>query len=424
MTNRRLVRSSVWLFMDRFFRLAIGFLVGVAIARHYGPSAYGQLSYVVATAGILTSLANVGLDEIAPRDLAAKDRAACSADIQKTAILLRLLAEMLAYALLIGFMAITQGISAVFWISAVYGTYFLLQATDIVEYRLRVDGEFGAIAKLRSGASLLSGLSKLAVVYFDLPLIWIAAAMIFEYVLATAWYVRLAQERNWWSISRFDLGYARDVLLRSGFLIMTGLMGALQVRIDSLMVEHYLGWESVGHYAAAIKLMELFDTGAIVLSIVLVPEFAKKPVTQLPSLARQAYLAGLLLYLLSLPVMLVVWILFPQVYGPSYGAGQEIMPYLFIRPVFILMGFLRTGLAVAEGRYTALPLYSLSGCLFSAILGWLLIPAYGLTGAAIASMASLLISNLTMDLFFYRQHLGWILTCPMEIKSLARQIHT
>ena len=417
-----LVRSSAWLFMDRFFRIGVGFLVGVIIARHYGPADYGQLAYVVATAGLLTSFANVGLDEIAPRDLAAKDRAVSSLDLQKTAILLRLFAETLAYLLLIGFMAITQGLSMVFWLSAIYGGYFLLQSTDILEYRLRVDGEYGQIARLRSSASLASACLKLAAVYYGLPLTWIASAMLLEYAFATAWYAQLAHRLNWWSDARFNIRYARNVLRRSGFLIITGFMAALQVRIDSLMIEHFMGWESLGQYSAALKVMELFDTGAIVLSIVLVPEFAKKTGHQLTALARRAYLAGLLLYLASVPAMFLVWKLFPLVYGQSYSEGQAIMPFLFIRPLFILMGFLRTGLAVAEGRYAALPLYALCGCLFSATLGWIMIPHYGLTGAALASTASLLISNLAMDLLLYRRHLGWILTCPLEIPNLLKRI--
>lgn len=97
------------------------------------------------------------------------------------------------------------------------------------------------------------------------------------------------------------------------------------------------------------------------------------------------------------------------------------MPYLFIRPLFILMGFLRTGLAVAEGRYAALPLYALCGCMLSALLGWIWIPLHGLTGAAIASMASLLVSNLAVDLLLYRRHLRWIVTCPMEIPGLLKR---
>lgn len=421
MNLHRLVRSSAWLFMDRFFRIGVGFLVGVIIARHYGPAAYGQLAYVVATASLLGSFANVGLDEIAPRDLAAQDRGVTSLDVQKTAIILRLCAETIAYSLLLAFMAATQGFTTVFWLSAIYGGYFLLQSTDILEYRLRVDGEYGPIAKLRSSASLLSAGAKLAAVYYDLPLNYIAMAMLTEYALATAWYARLAHRRHWWSDARFNIGYAKNVLSRSGFLILTGFLAALQVRIDSLMIEHILGWEPLGQYSAALKIMELFDTGAIVLSIVLVPEFARKTGTQLTTLARRAYLAGLLIYLLSIPVMFLVWQLFPLVYGPSYQAGQAIMPYLFIRPLFILMGFLRTGLAVAEGRYAALPLYALCGCMLSALLGWIWIPLHGLTGAAIASMASLMVSNLAVDLLLYRRHLRWIVTCPMEIPGLLKR---
>ena len=420
MKLHRLVRSSAWLFMDRFFRIGVGFLVGVIIARHYGPAAYGQLAYVVATASLLGSLANVGLDEIAPRDLAAQDLGVASPDVQKTGIILRLCAETIAYTLLLAFMAATQGFTTVFWLSAIYGGYFLLQSTDVLEYRLRVDGEYGPIAKLRSSASLLSAGAKLAAVYYDLPLTWIAVAMLVEYALGTVWYARLAHRRNWWSDARFNLGYAKNVLSRSGFLILTGFLAALQVRIDSLMIEHFLGWEPLGQYSAALKIMELFDTGAIVLSIVLVPEFARKTGAQLPMLARRAYLTGLVIYLLSIPVMFLVWQLFPLVYGPSYTEGQAIMPYLFIRPLFILMGFLRTGLAVAEGRYAALPLYALCGCILSALLGWIWIPLYGLTGAAIASMASLLISNLAVDLLLYRNHLRWIVTCPMEIPGLLK----
>ncbi len=416
-----LIRSSAWLFMDRCFRIGVGFLVGVVIARHYGPAAYGQLAYVVAMASLLGSLANVGLDEIAPRDLAAKDRGVSLPDLQKTAIVLRLFAEALAYVLLLGFMLATQGFTLVFWLSAIYGGYFLLQSTDILEYRLRVDGEYGAIARLRSSASLLSSLAKLTAIYCDLPLIWIAVAMVIEYALATAWYIRMLHRRNWWSDARFNIGYAQNVLRRSGFLIVTGFLAALQVRVDSVMIEHFLGWESLGQYSAALKIMELFDTGAIVLSIVLVPEFARKTGAELTPLARRAYLAGISLYLISIPVMFLVWYLFPHVYGQSYSQGQAVMPYLFIRPLFILMGFLRTGLAVAEGRYTALPFYALCGCILSATLGWPLIPEYGLRGAAMASMASLLISNIAMDLLLYRRHLGWILTCPLEIGGLLQR---
>jgi hypothetical protein len=36
-------------------------------------------------------------------------------------------------------------------------------------------------------------------------------------------------------------------------------------------------------------------------------------------------------------------------------------------------------------------------------------------------MASLLVSNLAVDLLLYRRHLRWIVTCPMEIPGLIKR---
>ena len=148
-------------------------------------------------------------------------------------------------------------------------------------------------------------------------------------------------------VGRFSWNYARDLLRRSSFLIIAGTFSLLQGRVDSLLIEHYLDFEALGQYAAALKLMELFDTGAIVLSIVLVPEFARASGKALESLARRAYLAGGSLYLLSIPFIYGVAWLFPFIYGSSYTEGESLIPYLVLRPLLVMMGFFMAGHAVA-----------------------------------------------------------------------------
>lgn len=92
----------------------MGFLVGVVIARHYGPAANGELAYVVATAAILGSLGSLGLDEIGPRDFAAGDLKVPKADIERTAVILRLLSGGLAYLLFLAFIFLKEGSSPIF----------------------------------------------------------------------------------------------------------------------------------------------------------------------------------------------------------------------------------------------------------------------------------------------------------------------
>lgn len=418
MQAKRILRSSSWLFLDRFFRMAVGFLVGVVIARHYGPAANGELAYVVATAAILGSLGSLGLDEIGPRDFAAQDLTISRTDIERTAVLLRLLSGGVAYLLFLLFIFLKDGSSPIFLLAILYGLYLPLQATDVMEYRCRAEGRFGVIAGIRSFASLVSGGLKLVAVFGGFPLSAIAGAMGFEYLLGTTAYLFFGRRKEPQGAGRFSWHYARDLLRRCSFLMIAGTFSLLQGRVDSLLIEHYLDLEALGQYAAALKLMELFDTGAIVLSIVLVPEFARASGKRLETLARRAYLAGGALYLLSIPLIYGIAWLFPLIYGPSYTEGASLIPYLVLRPLLVMMGFFRAGLAVAEGKQNVLPLYPLVGSLVTSLLAFYFIPEMELKGAAIASIGGLLCSNFIVDLLVYRRHLVWMLSAVLEVRPL------
>lgn len=413
--TKSLLKASGWLFLDRFTRMGIGFATGVLIARHYGPASNGELAYVIATSAIFGCLGSLGLDEIGPRDFAAGDRGVVSADIQRTTLVLRALSGSFAYLLLIAFMGFYQGPSPITILSALYSLYLLLQATDVVEYRFRAEGRFRKIAILRSTASVISGSLKVVAIEFDLPLIFIAGAMLAEFLFASFWYLLVGENRP---SGRFKWDYAIGLLRRSRFIILAGTLYLLQARIDSLLTEYYLGLERLGQYAAAMKLIELFDAVAIVLSIVLVPEFAKRTGKAFETIARRAYLIGILLYLFSIPFMVLIWWLFPSIYGASYLEGQSVFPYMILRPLFVLMGFFRAGLAVAEGKHHLMPIYPAVALVFSLILGPILIPGMGLEGAAISTIGGLILSSILVDLLVYRRHLLWIVSSPMAFKGL------
>ncbi len=69
--HKRIIQSSFFLLADRGFRLVISFVLGVLIARFYGPEEFGQLNYVLAAASVFGSLSSLGLDGLVPREMAA-----------------------------------------------------------------------------------------------------------------------------------------------------------------------------------------------------------------------------------------------------------------------------------------------------------------------------------------------------------------
>lgn len=402
---RRLLSGSTWLLFDRIFRLAIGFAVGVLVARHFGPEQFGQLSYVVATASIFGSLSSVGLDDIVPRDFSAVGSARVSmADMQKTAFMLRFAGGACAYILLVGVVYWVSGWSPLLVITLIIGLYFPLQAADVFEARLRVESGYAAIAKSRSFANLVSSALKLVVVWLSLPLTFLAAAMTFEYAAVAGAFRRAVRSKGLVNNDAcFNWPYAQSLLHRSWKVMLAGLIIMMQARIEYFMLEHFVDWNAVGQYSAGIKIFELFDVVCIILASVLLPEIAKRHQSLPSGVFEKAYAAGVLVYASLIPCMLVAIWLFPYLYGEKYAAAVTVLPFLLLRPFFGMVNSIRNMMLVVEGKYSYSILSALFGSICALASGILLIPAFGLLGAALNSVAGLFFYTVLSDSLFFRK---------------------
>lgn len=401
---RKLLKGSSWLLFDRVFRIAVGFAVGVLVARHFGPEEFGQLSYVVATASVFGSLSSMGLDDIVPRDFAANTGNHPSLpDMQKTAFVLRVLGGVGAYILLLGVVYSVSGWSSLLVIATVFGLYFPLQAADVFEARLRVESRYASIAKTRSLANLASAVLKVLVVWLSLPLSFLAAAMTFEYAAAARSFHRAIVRGGFAAGGHFNGGYAKALLQRSWKVIFAGLIIMLQARVEYFMIEYFVGWNAVGQYAAAIKIFELFDVACIILATILLPEIARRDAPAGPALFEKAYAAGIMVYIFLLPCMLAAILLFPYVYGAKYEAAILVLPFLLLRPFFGMVNSIRNMMLVVDGRYGYAITSAIFGGLCSIAFGLALIPKFGLIGAAINTIVGLFSYTVLADLIFYRK---------------------
>ena len=66
---QRVVSNTGWLLGDRIFRIAVGLLVGIWVARYLGAEQFGLIAYATAIVTLVTPLASLGLDNIVVRDL-------------------------------------------------------------------------------------------------------------------------------------------------------------------------------------------------------------------------------------------------------------------------------------------------------------------------------------------------------------------
>ena len=221
--HKKIIANSFFLLLDRGLRLVVSFAVGILVARFYGPEQFGQLNYVLATASLFGSLSSLGFDDIVPRDMAALDHGDISrADMQKTALLMRLLGGLLAFSLVLLLIYRESGITQIFWIALVLAPYLPIQATDIYEYRLRVEDQFSKIAFGRSLGSLAGSALKCLVIFLGLPITFLAAAMTSEYVITASAFKFFIHSKAYIG-GVFRLTYAKELIKRSWKIVLAGI---------------------------------------------------------------------------------------------------------------------------------------------------------------------------------------------------------
>jgi O-antigen/teichoic acid export membrane protein len=181
----------------------------------------------------------------------------------------------------------------------------------------------------------------------------------------------------------------------------------------------------VGQYSAALKIFEINDVVCVILVSVLMPKLASiVNVENAKIYGRRTYLIGFAIYLLLIPVMIFLTFAFPYFYGDQYLAAAAILPWLFLRPLFGMLGSIRNMFIVLEGNYWYPALSSLCSLLVSVLAGYSLIPLYGLYGAVASSMLGLFTLTVLTDLLFYRKNSVAVFTCFYELpyfKSLIKQ---
>lgn len=418
---RRLLGASAWLFADRFLRLGLSFAVGVLVARHFGPTEFGQITFVVATAGVFGSLSSLGLDDLVPKDMAQDKQPGVSVDdMQRTALTMRLFGGGLSYLLLLVAVCWTDGFGVLFWLAFILGPYFLLQATDVYEYRLRVEGGFGQIARVRTLASLGANLLKATVVWLSFPLAWLAATMTAEFGLNALLFNKIAAMHAGWGRGQFCVEYAQQLLSRSWKIILAGVLMMVQSRIEYFLVEHFLGWDSVGQYAAALKVVELFDVVTVILVTIMLPEFARKYHESPERTVRQGYLLGCISFMILMPVMgAAIW-LFPIAYGEQYAPAFAVLSLFMLRPFFIMVNSVRNMMLVIEHNFWYPPFCAAVGVVASLGFGCYLIPLLGLWGAVLSAVLSLFASTFLADVVANRKNLSVFLSCWREIKPICQ----
>lgn len=398
-----IIHNSGWLMFDKLVRVLLGLLVGAWVARYLGPESFGELAYVLAYIAFFQAIANLGADGIIVRDIARDKRAA--PQVLGTAFILRLGVGLVCWLAAVGGMAWVNGIDdRSVALTALAGGALVFQAADTIDlwFQSQSQSRRTVVAKLL--AYLISNGVKVGLILAQAPLLAFAAVMALDALLAATGlavaYKSFPTAGRWQAVA--DM--AKAMLLESWPYMLSGVSIMIYMRIDQIMLKNMLGERELGMYAAMLPLSQVWHVIPMTLVASVAPFVAKKK-----SEGEHAYLLTLgaifrlvsaIAIVASLVTAICSGVAIKLLYGDAFSEASTILAIHVFTNVFISLG-------VAQGLWQineALPRISLYKTIIGAIVSvfgnFLLIPKFGISGAAIVAVLTQFISAFASNLIF------------------------
>jgi O-antigen/teichoic acid export membrane protein len=217
----------------------------------------------------------------------------------------------------------------------------------------------------------------------------------------------------------FGWHHVRSLFAFSGWAFITGLTGTLMGYADTVLVGYFLSNTEVGLYRTAFQLatMALFTMTA--LRTALYPKVAswwkEGGAVQVESSLARAFSFSLAL---AVPAALGAWVLGGELlyylYGSPFAAAWPAMSILFAVQIVAVFLSLETMCLGALNQPRAVFRSTATGAIITILLDILLIPQFGITGAAVALFVGTLSYALTAH-----QSLRGIIRVSIESRTIA-----
>lgn len=388
---RRYAGNTAWLFAEQALRMLAGFLVGVWVARYLGAGNFGIFSYALAFTSIFGGLAKLGLDSIVVRELikTPEKRDVCLG----TAFRLKLVGAFLTL-LAVALAVVPSGNDAttnIYILIIAAGVVF--QSFEVVDFyfQSQVLSKFVSVCKMSQ--TLFSSLFKIYFVLTGADLIWFVLVTLFDQILLGLSLALAYKLQRLGSFYRqFDMALARQMLGDSWPLILASVGTMLLFRIDQLLIKSFLGMEAVGLYAAAVKIAELWFFIPMIITSSLFPAIVNARKIS-PDLCNQRLmrLYSLLIWI-SLGIAVVVTLfsgwLMATLFGHAYAPAGDTLAILSWSAVFVFLGNASKRWFLVENLQRLLLYRIVGGVGMNVVLNLILIPLYGIEGAAISTLVS------------------------------------
>jgi O-antigen/teichoic acid export membrane protein len=399
---KRYFANTSWMFGEQILRIVAGLLVGIWVARYLGPEQFGVFSYATAFVAIFSTVAKLGLDGIVVRDLVNEPH---KRDIYLgTAFWLKFVGALVTIIIVaFGTLFTSNDYTTNIYIFII-ASGIIFQSFEVIDFffQSKVLSKFVSLCKITQ--LLLSSLLKIYFVLTGADLFWfVVVSLIDQLSLAVTLYIAYKYQKLDNFYRHFDKEVAKKFLKNSWPLIFSSLVVMVYMRIDQVMIKEMLGIREVGVYSAAVRLSEAWYFIPMVITSSLYPAIVSaKKVSKELYYTRLQRLYTFMVWAaiaIAIPVSFLSDWLVMLLYDKEYmGAGKVLMIQTWAG-IFVFLGVASSSWLISENLQIIAFYRTFAGAIINIVLNLLLIPIYGIVGAASATLVSYMFAGFLFDIF-------------------------
>ena len=419
-----LAKSSIFVFVAVFLSKFFMYLYRISIARYYGPESYGLFSLGFVISGFFITFASLGFSEGISRFIPMY-----RSEKQKIKYLIKFSNNILFFSAFFSAFLLffnSEFIAINFFHNSELTLYlkifsFLIPIQIFTNFYFSIIRSHEKIHAYSFGTNILQNMTKFLIIilfiYLGLKsliaiplsyLVGILSGLIFAYL-----YCKFKLSYIFTKITILDnkKNLRLNFLSYSWPLVLYGILGSIMYWIDTFLIGYFENAYWVGIYNAAIPIALLLVLAPEIFLQMFFPlitrELSMKNFTVVRELSKQI---TKWIFILNLPLTILI-LLFPGVFinilfGPEYLLAKNALRILTMGYFILTLSSVASNLLLSKGKSKIILINLILTSILNFILNFILIPHYGITGAAFATFISLsVLSLLLISENYYFNHI-------------------
>lgn len=419
--------------LARVGSLVIKMLVNAIVLPNYlGGVLFGTYNYPLTFLSFFIGLCTLGTDSLVTRQLLRSPN--LKNEILGSAFFIRLCGGLVALPLIYFTFHLLSSIaphapSANFQQVAFVSIICLIQSTQIIDsfFQAKVQGKY--IMYVQVGGNLMSAFLKIMLVYLGASINYFIAMLVVDVVLLQLGYIiaykRLGENVFHW---KYNSRIAKHLLKAGWPLALSAIFVSLYMKIDQLMIDAMLGSEQLGVYSTVVTFSESWYFIPVAISSALFPAIMNFRKNSRAIYEKRMSNLYELMVVMSVSIALVVTFIAPYLYGflyksrPEFFAGSAVLQIHIWSGVFTFLATSSSQYLIAE-KYTHIALTrTVLGALCNVGLNFLLIPKYGIVGAAYGTLLAYLVAAFSILLFRKTRRQGILLLKSLFLLNILKSL--